>query len=96
VDAPPEPHCNVVICRTVAHEAAQLAVDPVLDIDIDCSGNMAAESEFLVFRDELDARASLAQGAHGFFLAVAKAGNNTDTGYNDTTHDRLPRNLLLR
>ena len=65
-------HGDVVVGRTVAHETAQLAVDPLLYVYVDRPGNMAAEAEFLVFGDEFDAGAPFPQGSSGLFLVIAK------------------------
>jgi hypothetical protein len=55
---------------------------------------MAAKTEFFVLGHEFDTGMPFPQGVADFLLAGADTRDDTQTGYNNTTHNWLPRNYL--
>jgi hypothetical protein len=54
-------HGEVGVGRTIAHEAHQAAIDQFLGIELQRTGDLAAEADLLVLRHELDARLAVLQ-----------------------------------
>ena len=76
-------HRDVVIRRTVTHEAPDFAVDMLFQVDIDFAVNMAAESALLIFLDEFDPGTPFLEGIHDFRLIVPKRRDDAHSGNND-------------
>src|SRR3546814_384325 len=73
-------HGQVVVGRTVAHEAQQLAVDTLGEIELHGAVDVAAEAKLLVLLGEHDARPARLEGGGDLLLVVADAGDDTDPG----------------
>jgi len=70
----------VQVGRAVPHEAAQLAVDRRVEVDVRAPSHLAAKAQLGVLGHRHDARAALAQRGQDFVLVQADAGNDADAG----------------
>ena len=80
-------HGEIGVGRAVAHEAAQAAVDQLVDVDLQRAGDLAAEAELRVLRHELDAGLAVLQRLRDLGGVVADRGDDAQAGDDDTLHD---------
>jgi len=71
--------------RRVAHETAELAVDRWFVADVGNAGDLAAQSQFCVFRNEAQTGTPLLQRRRDRVLIVSDAGNDAKTGDGNPT-----------
>jgi hypothetical protein len=79
----------------VAHETVDLAVDQLFQVQVDRTGDLAAQAHLGIGRVETDARLAGTQaGGYGFFVS-AQAGNDAQTGDHYTTHVQVLQKLSV-
>lgn len=79
-------HCHVRVCRRTAHEAAELAVDRRIDIDVGHAGNLAAQSQRGEVRQRAAAAAAIAQRTHDRVECVPRQDTMPMPGDDDPAH----------
>lgn len=83
-------HRQVGVGGGIAHEAEDLAIDQLFEVQVDRTGNVAAQAHLGVGRIEANAGPTRTEvGGNGVFV-IAEAGNDAQTGDNDATHADNP------
>ena len=83
-------HRQVGVSGGIAHEAEDLAIDQLFEVQVDRTGNVAAQAHLGVGRIEANAGPTRTEvGGNGVFV-IAEAGNDAQTGDNDATHADNP------
>ncbi|MNC95269.1 hypothetical protein D3C83_123480 [compost metagenome] len=82
--------------RGVALEAALLAVDAGVQVDLGHAADVAAEAQLLVLRNELDAGTQVAQRVGDAGAVIAEAGNDAQAGDDDAFHGEALRGSRWR
>src|SRR5690554_1391130 len=83
-------HGQVGKSSSIPHEAQDLAVNQLFQVNVYRAGNLAAQACLGVGRIETDTGASGTQAFSDCGLVRANAGNNANTGNNCTTHTLYP------
>ncbi len=73
-------HRQIVECRTIAHEALELAIDHLIEIQINRPVDLGAKAEFRIFGIETDTGLALAQRLGNLLSVIADTGDNSETG----------------
>ncbi|PPR31514.1 MAG: hypothetical protein CFH36_02221, partial [Alphaproteobacteria bacterium MarineAlpha9_Bin6] len=76
-------HGDVIVGRTVTHEAPQLTVDMVVEIDVRRTVDMGAKAHFLIGIAMDNARATFAQACCNFGGIRAYGGDDAEAGNGD-------------
>ena len=82
-------HGDVIPTLARLHEAARLAVDHVLPVDLGLAVDLAAETELLVLLGLDDAALGLPERGRDFLDVVADARHNAHSGDDNTSHVNL-------
>ncbi len=81
-------HRDVGISGRVTHETQHLAIDMLLDIDIDAAGDQAAQAHLLEVLVIDDAGSTVLQGIGDLISRITKTRHRTDAGDNDSPHEQ--------
>ena len=82
-------HGNIIKRRTITHEAFELAINILFQIDTNRPMDMGAKTKIGVFLAEIDTTIGIFQGCEYFGLIVSDTRYNTKTCYHNTTHSYL-------
>ena len=88
-------HCQIGVGGSVTHEAQDLAVDQFFEVQVDGTGNLAAQPHVRVGLVEANAGAAGAQVAGDGLFVIAQARNDTQASDHDATHADVLQKLSV-